>query len=365
VLTIWLGDGDYSLGDAGIQNFFNPGTGIEIGGIDLLGVHIPAVAISSVGQNANPFPGFTHGHYLSSTALGLNKDCAFDPTATPTDEPAHRNYLPARQAAVEMSAMMWTAFLQSIGEIATPILFACPPDKVVSSDPGQCYATGVDLGAPSVSGRCQTPSVTNDASAQLLKGTNLVHWTATDSCGNSTMCNQIVVVVDREPPRIVCSTNRAVAATSSSGASVVFPTPAVSDNCPGVSVICIPPSGITFPIGTNTVLCTTSDASVNLAACSFTIRVKGAAEQIRDLTVLMSSFHMAYGMEISMTSKLRSALEALSAGDKPTACDSLQSFINHVNAQSGKKLTQSLARSLIAAARQIKTVIMGPPPKHS
>jgi hypothetical protein len=365
VLTIWLGEGDFSLGDAGIQNFFNPNTGIDIGGIELFGLNIPAVTTSSVGQNSNPFPGFTHGHYLSSTALGLNKDCAFDPAATPTDEPAHRNYLPARQAAVEMSAMMWTAFLQSIGEIATPILLACPPDKVVSLDPGQCYATGVDLGAPSVTGGCQTPSVTNDASAQLLKGTNLVHWTATDSCRNSTTCNQIIVVVDLEPPRIVCSTNRAVAATSSSGAKVVFPTPPVSDNCPGVSVICIPTSGITFPIGTHTVLCTTSDASDNQATCSFTIRVKGAAEQIRDLTVMMSSFHMAHGMEISMTSKLRSALEALSAGGKATACDSLQSFINHVNAQSGKKLTQSQARSLIAAARQIKTVIIGLPPKHS
>jgi len=188
---------------------------------------------------------------------------------------------------------------------------------------------------------------------------DLVHWTATDSCGNSTTCNQIVVVVDLEPPRIVCSTNRAVAATSSSGAKVVFPTPPVSDNCPGVSVICIPTSGITFPIGTHTVLCTTSDASDNQAACSFTIRVKGAAEQIRDLTVLIRSIHLAYGMEISLNSKLRSALEALSVGNKATACDSLQSFINHASAQSGRKLTESQASSLIAAARQIKMVIKG------
>jgi hypothetical protein len=356
VLTIWLGDGDYSLGDAGIQNFFNPSTGIEIGGSGLFGLNIPAVAISSVGQNANPFLGFNHGHYLSSTALGLNKD---NPSASATDEPAHRNYPSARQAAVQMSALMWTAFLQSIGEIAGPILLTCPPDMVVSTDAGQCYATGVNLGASSIIGGCQTPTVTNDAPAQFTLGTNFVRWTATDSCSNSTTCNQIVVVVDHESPQIVCSTNRSVAATSSSGARVVFPAPTASDNCPGVSVICVPPSGATFRIGTNTVNCTASDASNNSAMCSFIIRVKGAAEQIQDLTALISSLQLKHGAERSLTGKLQSALDALLAGDKTAASDSLQAFINHVNAQSGKMVTESQARSLIAAAGQIKTVITG------
>ena len=356
VLTIWLGDGDYSLGDAGIQNLFNPNTAIEIGSIDLLGLHVPAVPIPALGRNPNPFPGFNHGHYLSSTALGLNKD---RPPASPADEPSHSNFLPARQAAVQVSALMWKAFLQSIGEIAAPILLTCPPDKVVATDPGKAYATGVNLGVPSVSGGCQTPSVTNDAPAQFPKGTNLVHWTATDSCGNSTTSNQMIVVVDLEPPQIVCSTNRVVAATTGSGASVVFPTPAASDNCPGVRVICLPPSGSTFPIGTTAVICTAIDASNNRATCSFTIRVKGAAEQIQDLKVLVGSFHLDHGMENSLTSQLKSALDALAAGNKKAASDFLQTFIEHVNAQSGKKLTKAQASLLVAAATQIQTVING------
>jgi len=296
---------------------------------------------------------------LSSTALGLNKDCAFNPTASPTDEPAHRNFLPARQAAVQMSGLLWTAFLQSIGEISAPILLTCAPDRIVSTDPGQCYATGVDLGAPVVSGGCQTPSVTNDASAQFPKGTNLVHWTATDSCSNSATCNQTVLVVDREPPRIVCSTNRVANATSSRGATVLFPAPAVSDNCPGVTVVCVPPSGHSFPIGTTTVNCTAIDSPNNRAVCSFTMHVKGAAEQLRDLIALAGSLHLAYGTEISLTSQLKSALAALSAGNKAAALASLQTFIDHANAQSGKKLAVAQASSLIAAATQIKTVIKG------
>jgi hypothetical protein len=359
VLTIWLGDGDYSLGDAGVQNLFNPTTGIEIGGVDVLTVHISSKAISPEGQNANPFGGFNHGHYLSSTALGLNKDCAFDPTSSATNEPAHRNFPAARQAAVEMSALLWRSFLQSIGEISVPIVLTCPADKVVSTDPGQCYATSVALGAPVVSGGCQTPTLTNNASGQFPKGTNLVHWTATDSCGNNATCNQMVVVVDGELPTIVCSTNRVVAATSGSGATVMFPTPAASDNCPGVGLLCSPPSAFTFPIGTTSVSCTATDASNNRATCSFSVHVKGAAEQIGDLILLASNFQLAAGTENSLRAQLRAALAALLAGNKAAACDALQSFIGHANAQSGKKLTESQAGSLVAAAIQIKAVIKG------
>ena len=357
VLTIWLGEGDYSLGDAGIQNAFNPDTTIEIGTIDLLGFNIPAVTIPSVGRNPNPFPGFNHGHYLSSTTIGLNKDCPFNPAAVPADEPSHRNYLPARQAAVQVSALMWRAFLQSIGEIAAPVVLTCPPGKVVATDPGQAYATRVILGVPAVSGGCETPGVTNNAPAQFPKGTNFVHWTAADSCGNSNVCDQVIVVVDLEPPQIFCSTNRVVVATTGRGASVVFPTPAATDNCPGVKVACVPPSGTIFPIGTTTVHCTATDTSGNQAVCGFTIHVKGAAEQIQDLIVLVGSFHLASGTENSLDSPLRSALDALKAGNKITASGFLQTFIDHVNAQSGKKLTTVQAISLVAAASRIKTVI--------
>ena len=328
---------------------------VQIGGSTLFGLDIPSVGISAVGVNANPFTGFNHGHYLSSTALGLNKDFAFDPTSA-TNEPAHRNYLPARQAAVQMSALMWTAFLQSIGGMTAPIHLTCPPDTVVSTDPGQCYATGVALGAPSVSGGCLTPNVTNNAPAQFAKGTNLVRWTATDSCTNNATCVQTVVVIDREPPVISCSTNRVVAATSSSGATVAFSAPA-SDNCPGVRANCMPPSGFAFPIGTTTVRCAALDASNNRATCSFTVHVKGAAEQVQDLILLVSSFHLGQGPENSLISQLRAALAALSAVHGGDACHPLEAFIHHASAQSGKKLTVSQAGMLIRAATRIQTVL--------
>jgi HYR domain len=47
---------------------------------------------------------------------------------------------------------------------------------------------------------------------------------------------------------------------------------AFSDNCPGATAVCLPPSGIVFPLGVSTVTCTAQDAAGNTAACSFTVR---------------------------------------------------------------------------------------------
>jgi hypothetical protein len=46
-----------------------------------------------------------------------------------------------------------------------------------------------------------------------------------------------------------------------------------TDNCPGVTVVAIPPSGSTFPVGVTTVTATATDTSGNTATCSFTVTV--------------------------------------------------------------------------------------------
>ena len=50
-------------------------------------------------------------------------------------------------------------------------------------------------------------------------------------------------------------------------------TPTVSDNCPGVTVVCTPPSGSCVPAGATTVSCTATDAHTNTATCSFSVKV--------------------------------------------------------------------------------------------
>jgi len=79
---------------------------------------------------------------------------------------------------------------------AQPPSISCPNDITVNSDPGQTYATNVNLGQPTVNDNCGVASVTNDAPTQFPAGTTTVTWTATDVNGNSSTCHQFVTVVD-------------------------------------------------------------------------------------------------------------------------------------------------------------------------
>lgn len=65
----------------------------------------------------------------------------------------------------------------------------------------------------------------------------------------------------------------------STGASVPFPPPAPTDNCPGVGAACDPASGDFFLLGTTMDVCTATDASNNTAACAFDVNVTALAIQ--------------------------------------------------------------------------------------
>ncbi len=92
--------------------------------------------------------------------------------------------------------------------------------------------------------------------------------------GGGPTCTFTVTVNDTQPPVITCPPNQtAVTATVSDPCTVVNFTTTASDNCPGVVVVCNPPSGSCFPVGVTTVTCTATDASGNTATCSFTVTV--------------------------------------------------------------------------------------------
>ena len=99
----------------------------------------------------------------------------------------------------------------------------------------------------------------------------------------ATSCSFTITVNDTQPPVITCPANVTTVTNQSCGAqacqTVNFPAPVASDNCPGVTVLCNPPSGSCFPTGTTTVTCTATDASGNTATCSFTISTFDVALQ--------------------------------------------------------------------------------------
>ena len=79
----------------------------------------------------------------------------------------------------------------------TPPTITCPAAVGVSANPGQCYASGVSLGTPTVTG--QGVTVTNDAPALFPVGTTVVRWTASDGLGNAVTCPQLVTVTAPAP----------------------------------------------------------------------------------------------------------------------------------------------------------------------
>lgn len=157
-----------------------------------------------------------------------------------------------------------------------PPSITCPANITKPNDTNQCGAA-VTYPNPTVSDNCPNPTFNcSPASGSFFPvGTTTVTCTAKDAANNMASCTFTVTVQDTQPPAITCPANKtAKTATINDPCIVVtFPPPTASDNCPGVTTACNPPSGFCFPVGTTTVTCTATDMSSNKATCSFTVTV--------------------------------------------------------------------------------------------
>ena len=159
----------------------------------------------------------------------------------------------------------------------TPPTITCPATVTTNTDPGQCYASTVVLGSPTPLDNCGgTVTLINNAPSPFPTGTNAVVWTATDNCGNSATCTQLVIVVNNQPLTINnCPANIiSNTAPGECGATVSWSAPTVTNNCGAtVTVVCVPPSGSFFGQGTSNVTCTASDGQGHTTNCSFNVTV--------------------------------------------------------------------------------------------
>ena len=147
----------------------------------------------------------------------------------------------------------------------------CPANVTVSNDPNQCGAV-VNYPPPTTVGACGTVMCSPATNSFFPVGTTTVTCTAAPET-----CIFTVTVNDTQPPSITCPANvtavTALTCPATTATAVSFPDPTASDNCPGVTVACVPASGSIIPVGTTTVTCTATDASGNTATCSFTVTV--------------------------------------------------------------------------------------------
>ncbi len=161
---------------------------------------------------------------------------------------------------------------------------------------------------------------------------------------------------DTVPPTLTLPASIAVNAAGPAGATVSY-TASASDNVdPSPTLSCVPGSGNVFAIGVTTVNCTATDVAGNSATGSFTIRVRGAGEQI----TLLSNKTVAYvgppALEAALTATLRAAATALAAGRRPVACTALALYVATVRLTPTNVLSAAQKSDLIGDATRIRTV---------
>ncbi|MGB6037255.1 MAG: HYR domain-containing protein, partial [Cryomorphaceae bacterium] len=115
-------------------------------------------------------------------------------------------------------------------------------------------------------------TLTNNALTTYPVGITTVTWTATDAAGNTATCDQIITVVDNEPPAITCPGDITQTADAGECAAIVTFAATATDNC-GATVTYSQNSGTSFPVGTTTVTATATDAAGNTESCSFTVTI--------------------------------------------------------------------------------------------
>jgi hypothetical protein len=157
----------------------------------------------------------------------------------------------------------------------TPPTIKCPSNIVVNAcpTPTGCGAF-VTYPAPMASDNSGSVSVVcvPPSGSFFPCGTTPVICTATDRCGLKDVCEFTVTVnPNGTPPQIQCPADITVE-TCSNSAVVTF-SPFVSPA--GTLVICNPPSGSSFPIGTTSVLCIASNGCGQIE-CTFKVTVRGA-----------------------------------------------------------------------------------------
>ncbi|MFK8038033.1 MAG: HYR domain-containing protein, partial [Crocinitomicaceae bacterium] len=158
----------------------------------------------------------------------------------------------------------------------------CIADIAQNNDIGVCgstvvYNTPVGLDNCPNSITVQTAGLASGSVFPI--GTTTNTFEVTDASGNAANCSFDVVITDAELPTIVCLTD--IAQNNDlgvCGSTVVYNTPVGLDNCPNSVTIQTAglASGSVFPIGTTTNTFEVTDASGNVASCSFDVVITDA-----------------------------------------------------------------------------------------
>lgn len=205
-----------------------------------------------------------------------------DGTLTPVCTPPSGNTFPKGTTTVTCTVKDLSdnsnlcSFTVTINDTTAPSI-TCSTNISLPAPSGQCEAL-VNYPAPLANDNCSglgSPTCSPPSGSAFPKGVTTITCQVSDASGNSNQCSFTITVIDTQAPTIACPSNITTNTVNAGDASIAvnFSSPVATDNCSGVSVVCVPPSGSQFPRGTTTVNCKAIDTSNNQTVCTFTVKV--------------------------------------------------------------------------------------------
>jgi len=248
--------------------------------------------------------------------------------------------------------------LRSFAFSAPPLIRAGTQFAVVLDATGPDATSGCAIyvtGSPNYDG---TPSNLYAGGGYCYRSDDLIpygyHWACFDD--DYPFATVVDPVSDAKPPVVTVPSGVVADAVGPTGAGVSYTASANDDVDGAVTPTCAPAAGSQFSIGDTTVTCTATDFSGNTGSASFVVHLRGAAEQMTNLSATLHGFNLAK-LGTSLDDKLTAAQRFLAANKPQQACGSLSDFSSQVQSQSGKGLTVGQASYLAGSAARIENVI--------
>jgi hypothetical protein len=295
-------------------------------------------------------PAISTSNVVTSTAPGqCSRVVSFTPDATDSCSgiatvvcfPPSNSAFPKGTTVVNCTATdqkglkAGSSFTVTVTDDEPPVLANCSGNLTRPTDPGKCFAAA-SFTAPQATDNCPGVSLVcfPPSGANFPKGITNVTCTATDASLNKTDCSFLVTIVDQERPKFPSSLEASGQLATGTFSGVVNYNPGATDNCPGLTVVCIPPSGSVFPVGATAISCRATDAAGN----------------ITDATLKLVVFNI-----VAMDDNTRSLLRAVWNGGNTASYDFLIC---------SKGLTLKGTMSLISNFCKLEGRDTGPDPKR-
>ena len=257
----------------------------------------------------------------------------------------------ARTDVVHVNSEFWDQASDHEPQVATlPLLDTTPPTITLAQAPGPNGNgwNNTDVGVTfTCADNVGIASCVGDTTLTAETAGQNVTGTATDLSGNTATAST-TIRIDKTAPAFTWTgasaytVDQTVAITCGATDALSGIDPTLPNHCDGASG-----PAFTFGLGSHTLTAAATDRAGNpsTASTTFTVSVSSAS-----LCALTTTFVGNAGIANSLCVKLDAAAASLARGNSKTHDNQLQAFVNEVNAQRGKAISDANATTLIALA---------------